>query len=554
MKDTMRALKLQFNERGFVMVTCLALLFMFGMLGISMINKSTDDMNVAGYQLRDTNALYAAEAAADYAYAAFNESIKTTNAPPNPLPKGAFDMDRFHVEYKVDAVGGTTQRTLTTGAYQGLYGLVQDYDIWGHSKSDATGVQNSVRIRMERALIPLFQFAIFYDDVLEFHPGPSMTISGRVHSNGDLYLDALNGLSINSNVTSGGRIVHGKHPQSGEANYNGPISIKDNSGAYQSMKNSDGTWLDNGDADWLAESTSRWGGKVMDTDHGMHSLKLPLEAGDDPRNIIKSAAGGNSDSYEGKANLKIIDGQAFYKNGETWLDVTASLTSSGVLQSASFYDARNKKTVSAREIDISKLNTSPYWPANGIVYTKDTQSGSTLKATRLVNGSTLKAGLTVVSENPVYTKGNYNSSNKKPAAIFADAYTVLSGNWNDANSSLSLSNRTASATTANVSFITGNVPTNNGNMSGGTHNLPRFLENWSSKAFTWKGSMVQMWKSAYANAVWSDTDGSYKPPIRVWDFDTDLLDPNKLPPGTPMVNAVVKRGWVNTGGPIADGN
>jgi hypothetical protein len=253
--------------------------------------------------------------------------------------------------------------------------------------------------------------------------------------------------------------------------------------------------------------------------------------------------------------LKIINGTAYFKSGATWIDVTSTLTSTGVLTSKTFYDYRNDKTVSARDIDISKLNTSAYWPANGIVYTMDTQSGTNLKATRLVNGSTLKAGLTVVSENPVYTKGNYNSSSKKPAAIFADAYTVQSSNWSDSwTSSTNISSRTAANTTCNVSFITGNVPTDNGKMSGGTHNLPRFLENWSSKTFTWKGSMVQMWKSQYANKAWSDTDGTYNPPNRVWDFDTDLLDPDKLPPGTPMVNAVVKRGWTNTGGPIADGN
>lgn len=536
------------------MLTCMALLFMFGMLGVSMIEKSSDDMNVAGYQLRDTNALYSAEAAADYAYAEFNAAIDSTNAPPNPLPVDSFDMDRFHVVYQINTVGATSQRTLTTGAYAGLYGLVQDYDIWGYARSDATGVQNSVRIRMERALIPLFQFAIFYDDVLEFHPGPAMTISGRVHSNDDMYVDALNGLDINSNMTAGNRIIHGKHPESGEANYNGTVRIKDATGAYQNMKNSDGTWLDHNDPDWMTDATSRWGGRVADSDHGMHALKLPLEAGNDPRNIIKDESGGNTDSYEGKASLKLIDGTAYFKSGATWIDVTSTLTSTGVLTTSTFYDARNKKTVSARQIDISKLNTSAYWPANGILYTKDTQSGSNLKATRLINGSSLKAGLTVVSENPVYTKGNYNSTSKKPAAIFADAYTVLSGNWSDANSTKSLSYRSATPTTCNVSFITGNVPTQAGKMSGGTHNLPRFLESWTGDIFTWKGSMVQMWQSTYATGTWSDTDGSYNPPTRVWDFDTDLLDPSKLPPGTPMVNAVVKRGWANTGGPIADGN
>jgi hypothetical protein len=539
------------NERGFVLMTCMALLLMFGLLGVTMIDKSSDDMGVAGNQLKDTNALYGAEAAADYAYALFDKAIDSTNAPPNPLPTGTLAVDNFNVQYQVNQVGAPSQRTLTQGAYAGLYGIVQDYDIWGYAKSDATGVQNSVRIRMERALIPLFQFAIFYNSDLEFHPGPAMTINGRVHSNSNLYLDALTGLKINSFLTASGNIVHGKHPLSGEANYNGPVDIMDASGAYKSEKLSDGTWLDHNSANWMQAALDRWGGRVKDAAHGIFDLKLPLEAGDDPRNVIKDASGGNTDSYENKANLKIMNGTAYFKSGATWIDVTATLTSTGVLSNASYYDYRNKKTVSARQIDISKLNTSAYWPTNGILYTKDTQSGANLMATRLVNGSTLKAGLTVVSENPVYTKGNYNSTSKKPAAIMSDAFTVLSGNWNDANGNKALSSRQSTATTVNASFITGNVPTGGGKMSGGTHNLPRFLEDWTSDNFTWSGSMVQMWQSVYATGAWSDTDGSYSPPNRIWSFDTDLLDPAKLPPGTPMVNAVVKRGWANTGGPIA---
>jgi hypothetical protein len=536
-------------DRGFVMITTIALLFMFGVLGMSMINKSSDDMEVAGYQLRDTNALYAAEAAADYAYGLFNASIDSTNAPPSPLPTGTFSVDKFTVTYGMDAVGAPTQRTLTTGAYRGLYGLVQDYDLWGHAISDATGVQNSVKIRMERALIPIFQFAIFYDDILEWHPGPPMTLSGRVHSNGDLYLGSHNGLTIESFLTAGGAIRHGRHPESGETAGTGDVSIEDQSGTSQSMKNADGTWLDHDSDDWAEDSMERWGGKVQDSDHGMTQLKLPLEAGEDPRGIIADASGGNSDSYEHKATLKIIDGVAYYKSGGTWTNVTADLTASGVLGSATFYDGREGKTVSSREIDISKLNTSPYWPSNGIVYTKDTQGSGNLRATRLINGSTLKSGLTVVSDNPVYTKGSYNSSSKKPAAIFADAYTILSGSWSDASSTLALTNRVANNTTANVSFISGNVPSNGGNYSGGVENFPRFLEKWDGKTLTWSGSMVQMWQSQRATEEWS-YGSYYTAPNRAWQFDTDLLDPNKLPPGTPMVNAVVKRGWSNPGGPI----
>ena len=63
--------------------------------------------------------------------------------------------------------------------------------------------------------------------------------------------------------------------------------------------------------------------------------------------------------------------------------------------------------------------------------------------------------------------------------------------------------------------------------------------------------MVEMWQSEYATSDWP-YGSYYEAPNRNWTFDQDLLDPDKLPPGTPMVSAVIKRGWANTGTAVAD--
>jgi hypothetical protein len=52
-------------------------------------------------------------------------------------------------------------------------------------------------------LVPLFQFAAFYDKDLEILPGPDMTLGGPVHVNGDLYLNGNNTLTINGAITVG---------------------------------------------------------------------------------------------------------------------------------------------------------------------------------------------------------------------------------------------------------------------------------------------------------------------------------------------------------------
>ena len=54
--------------------------------------------------------------------------------------------------------------------------------------------------------IPIFQFGIFYDDDLEFHPGPRFDFGGRVHSNGNIFMAASTGLYFASKVSAQGEI------------------------------------------------------------------------------------------------------------------------------------------------------------------------------------------------------------------------------------------------------------------------------------------------------------------------------------------------------------
>ena len=46
---------------------------------------------------------------------------------------------------------------------------------------------------------PIFTYAVFYTDDLEILPGPNMTLGGRVHSNGSMYLGCGNTLTMDTN-------------------------------------------------------------------------------------------------------------------------------------------------------------------------------------------------------------------------------------------------------------------------------------------------------------------------------------------------------------------
>ncbi len=219
-------------------------------------------------------------------------------------------------------------------------------------------------------------------------------------------------------------------------------------------------------------------------------------------------------------------------------------------------------------IYIADISADP----NGGTSTVNATAAQAEKAVRLRNGATLPDDVTVASENPVYIQGDYNSGGpsggvasnaatstspisafsdptaagytRKSCAVLGDAVNILSNNWNDANSTSSVSSRTASNTTINTGIFSGNVPTNfygDGAYSGGAENFPRFLETWSGQCLTYYGSMVCLFASKQGNGSWGASN-VYSPPTRRWFFDDNFL--LKPPPGTLQSTTYSRGRWV----------
>jgi len=176
-----------------------------------------------------------------------------------------------------------------------------------------------------------------------------------------------------------------------------------------------------------------------------------------------------------------------------------------------------------------------------------------------------QGGFSVVSENPVYVQGNYNSNASDPfwtggsnatphsaAAIIADTVTVLSNNWNDGNSlanPTNLGGRAAVTTYYRMAVAAGkNAPFpqptwagvgNDFGTDGGLHNFLRYLENWGGQQLFYNGSLVSMYYSEYNTGIFKCCTVVYSPPTRNYSFDTLFLNPANLPPGTPMFQDVV---------------
>jgi len=536
------------NQNGLATMIALVMMILLTMIGISALMVADDEISIASNESGEMAAFYAAEAGLEAAAASIQSQYESTGAPPTTMPSGSETLGHSVVAYNTVDNGAAVTRPLTLGTLAGLNAIIKTYTI----TSTGTNQTNESQIQLEQdfecALVPIFQFAVFYGNDLEIAPGPDMTLIGRVHSNGNLWLQAGSNLYMESFVTCSGDLIHGrKGPGSVD---NGDVWIKDTEGNYQNMKNADGTFLQSSTTGWYDTASSRWDGRVQDAAFGQEDLNLPLaNSTGDPHKLIERTVDldgdANPDSYETKADLKIINGAVLAKIGTVWTDIT-SLLPSGTVTQNKFYDHRENDTVYSTDVDMQKLSGSTYFPSNGVVYASDRRAG-TFNGLRLVNGSSVGQPVSVFSENPMYVKGDFNNVNKQPVALCADAVTFLSNNWVDSNSySGNLGDRVATDTECNASVMTGNVETTSSDYNGGLENLPRFLEDWSAapkKTFTFKGSLVNLWNSVQAIGDWSYGSPKYTAPIRNWAYDTDLDDPTKLPPETPKALVFHRTGW-----------
>jgi hypothetical protein len=454
----------------------------------------------------------------------------------------------------VDGTGAARYVSLSSTS-NGLRGFATTYTLVSnaHQTNAPIDVTAGVLQQIQLARVPIFQFAMYASGDMEISCGQPFTITGRVHSNGQLYVEPDNLLTFQENVTAVGSILFQRHPDDCRSAPGGSV-------VYGGTKEAH-----------------------------VPALTLPIGTSNSPtaiREIIEPPPALESSSSP-------LGRLRYFNLADLMLVVTNTGTNTLVLGTSgnfnnfgtsiptnelklfvstqnSFYDARESKTVKSIDLNIGVLAA---WSATNnslraalgsrdlaSVYVWDRRSlpGTCLSGVRVVNGQQLPSfGLTVATGSPLYVLGHFNQTNTsnlgttnttttRPASLVGDAITILSANWSDANSSNVVSSRTALPTTINAALLAGAVDTVPCSYGGGMENFPRFLETWgSANVFTYNGSLVKLFPSLYATNSWGKTN-VYSPPARNWSYDSNFDDPNKLPPLTPGMLKLVRSLWTTT--------
>lgn len=477
------------GDRGVILYTVMVMLvIVLGVTGVLM-TLAVDDRLIASLDSQMPIALAAAEGATQQGVKTVLRAV--TNYRPIPV-SGSATINGQTYYWTVSSAGPSSSRSdslLVATNYQHYY---------------VTSVVNldHARVKVNRLIqvgkTPIFQFGVFFNDDLEIKPGAGMTLTGRIHTNGNLTVGSSGAITFNTNYVRAALSVYRT------AGSSGAVSVYLNgSGSPGSFKPWPTSLDSANDPTFARDVQTAFNGSVQSGATGVTELVAPSIRAISPTGY-----------YATNAGLTIKDNLAYASGSSVPLVLPV-----GTVVEKTMYDARQGGNIKVTEVDIGLL--TPSLPANGLIYAyrSDTSTGTSANGIRLKNGATLPTGgLTVVTPDPIYVQGNFNTVNKKPAAVLADALNLLSNAWNDSKVAGTLPS--ATPTTYNLGFVAGHVNTAGSNYSGGLENFPRFHESWSGVSCTFAGSMANFWQSQYATAIWPGTGGDkYNAPTRVWSYD-----------------------------------
>jgi hypothetical protein len=442
-----------------------------------------------------------------------------------------------------------------------------------------------LELEFKNRLIPLFQFAAFYNKDLEILPGPAMTLSGPVHTNGDLYLNAETSLTISGQVTATGNLYRGR--KNTNVCNSKAIELYNPTSAVNLLPTCSVRTLINQD------QLTTYNGNVK---FGVQSVEVPQPESFDPlspnvywtsadlRLVLQLNSNGTVNTTNASTGVEVRNVDNTLDAAKT-ADINTIATCPGAIgesssganngrvvgNSGTMKNFRENKYMRLLEVDmVGLLNCIKTRSLMGVSKTlADTTDGGLVfyltvmgpdsnsaannygvrirKGTKLqatASGSPTVKGLTIISDQAVYIHGHYNLTSKIPAAIMADSINLLSTNWliSDANSNKTIGNRIAANTTVNAAFLAGTDSTGNvegaggqgGAYNGGLENYPRLHEDWSGKTLVYRGSFVSLGKPRHVTGSWGSQ--SYSPPARDWNYDTSFNNAANLPPITPRFN------------------
>lgn len=343
------------DERGAALATALFLMAILAAVAMSVLAVVNNESRIAGSDLQRTQTFYAGAAGIEKMTNDFSSLFSRTSRPtstqlttiansvPTELVNEGFT---FSQSIALDNVGldamrasqgivGTAypQVTIPSGPFAGLSASVAPWDL-NTTATSRTGAQVKLTRKMNNYLIPIFQFGMFSNEDLEFHPGPDFTFNGRIHANGNLYLSG--NVKFLEKLTTANEVVrdlmrNGKEHDANVKVVVGSTEVSMTKGSVNDGPNFAGATSGSrgyfpgspsgtNNSSWNSTSTAtaqsgvanQFGGQVQSRTTGISPLLLPMQLdGNATREIIKRRMPNDNQTlsesrYHSKAQIRIL--------------------------------------------------------------------------------------------------------------------------------------------------------------------------------------------------------------------------------------------------------
>lgn len=265
-KTTMR------KQSGIALITTLLLLMLMSAMVVGFILLVTEGQRLSGMNNDQSKAFYGAESGMEKLTADLGRLFVATYAPTGAQVNNlmltppalstvngvnyvdAQGVSSYLITFPADNNGNPKSQfaQINSGSspYQGMTALETTYTLTVGART-TTGGEVKLQRTTQTVGIPLFQFGIFSETDLDFFPGPNFNFGGRVHTNGNLFMDSggpagatptqttTNQLWLSNPVTAVKDIfrdcLENTNPENAGAQHPGSVEITKGGGSFQAL-------------------------------------------------------------------------------------------------------------------------------------------------------------------------------------------------------------------------------------------------------------------------------------------------------------------------------
>ncbi|WP_019009076.1 hypothetical protein [Deinococcus aquatilis] len=488
---------MQGRDSGYALVVALSLVAILAVVLTTYSLVTVGNTRTSRSSANSSAGFYAAEAALNARAEQIRAKFKGFETPSGTTPttclpnvtSGSGDYacktdivgERKTVSYVTE--GDSETKKIPAGElFENLIAEETNFTVSGQAIGPNNTPEAITSLTFHSRLVPLFQFAVFFDKDLEFTNTATLNLSGPVHTNGNLFLDSGAGsgtaLTIQGQVTAANNIYRGwKHANS----CGGTVKIADASTVLQTM-----ACTGTSRTQRTGTALNIYGGQVKDR---LGELEVPsieqlqprigAQYWDqaDVRIVLKRVSAGWEAKFVTQSGLPITvtcplgtglspainfkdNREAQYWTGVDPTRVKRVMLDVDVRQLLTCMDLNPVSlglpngladtsqgglvifmTIDDTTATSTMNNMNPTWGnGNNGAISQTTPGRPNNYAVRLKNGDTLRSnnpssriprGITFVTDQAAFIQGNFNSVANTwiPTAVMSDTINVLSQGW-----------------------------------------------------------------------------------------------------------------------------